>query len=201
MTNNISGVILAGGSSKRLGGILKAGIVIDGKPIMLRIIETIGDIVDDLIIVTNRPEEFKYYTSCKIIRDIFPHRGPLGGIHSAMKESEREALFVFAGDMPLLDKEIIIRQIKVFKSINCDILIPKFNNSIEPLHGIYRKSLILNLEEYLNEGNNFAIREFLKKADVHYLQLEESEKCRRAFTNINSSSDLTYVKRLLGLKE
>lgn len=198
LINNISGVILAGGASKRFNGIIKAKIVIDGKTIISRIIETLGDIFDELIIVTNTPEEFKEYNSCKIIGDQYLNKGPLGGIHSALKVSEKEALFVFAGDMPLLEKEIIIRQIDFYNINKCDVLIPQINKYIEPLHGIYKKTVLRILEEYLEGDNDFAIREFFKKVNVHYLQFEGSEKSRSAFTNINSLSDVSIVKKLPG---
>lgn len=197
MVNNISCVILAGGASKRFNGIVKAKIVIDGKTIISRIIETISDIFDEIIIVTNKPDEFKEYRNYKIIGDQFLNKGPLGGIHSALKETDRKALFVVAGDMPLLEKEIIIRQIDFFNNNDCDILIPQINNNIEPLHGIYKKTIISILEEYLEGENDYAIREFFKKTDVRYMQFEGSEKHISAFTNINSPSDISVVKNFL----
>jgi molybdopterin-guanine dinucleotide biosynthesis protein A len=200
MINNISGVILAGGANKRFNGITKAKIVIDGKTIISRIIETIGDIFDDIIIVTNTPDEFKEFNSCKIIRDHFMNKGPLGGIHSAMKISAREALFVVAGDMPLLDRSIIIKQLDYYNNNKCDILIPLIGNFIEPLHGIYKNTMIGLLEDYLTADNNYALREFFKKADVHYLQIEESEKNKKAFTNINSPDDIPRIAKLLGIE-
>lgn len=198
MVHHISGVILAGGTSKRFNGVIKAKIVIDGKPIIARIIETISDIFDEVIIVTNTPAEFKEYRNFKIIGDELLNRGPLGGIHSALKESDKEALFVVAGDMPLLDTDIIIRQIASYNNDKCDVLIPQFEQYVEPLHGIYKKTLLPILEEYLVRNNDYAIREFFKKADVHYMQIEGSEKSRRAFTNINSPSDISIVNKLLG---
>jgi molybdopterin-guanine dinucleotide biosynthesis protein A len=81
MVHNISGVVLSGGVSKRFNGIIRAKIVIDGKTIISRIVETIDDIFDEIIIVTNTPDEFKEYNSCKIIGDQFLNKGPLGGIH------------------------------------------------------------------------------------------------------------------------
>jgi molybdopterin-guanine dinucleotide biosynthesis protein A len=81
MAHNISGVILAGGASKRFNDIIKTKIVIDGKTIISRIIETIDDIFDEIIIVTNTPDEFKEYANCRIIGDQFLNKGPLGGIH------------------------------------------------------------------------------------------------------------------------
>src|SRR5450759_2128051 len=125
MVHNISGVILAGGANKRFNGITKAKIVIDGKTIISRIIDTIGDIFDEIIIVTNTPEEFKEYTNFKLVSDKFLKIGPLGGIHAALKASSKEAMFVFAGDMPLIDKRVITRQIDFFNSHKCDILIPR----------------------------------------------------------------------------
>jgi molybdopterin-guanine dinucleotide biosynthesis protein A len=201
MVSNISGVILAGGGSKRFNGIIKAKIDIGGKTIISRIIEKLSDIFGEIIIVTNSPDEFKEYNKYKIIGDQFLNKGPLGGIHSALKESENEAVFVVAGDMPLLDSDLIARQIDFYNSNRCDVLIPQIDNYIEPLHGIYRKTLIRNLEDYLSGENNYAVRAFFKEADVHYLHLEGTPMSKSAFININSPSDIQVVKKLMGLND
>ena len=200
MIQNISGVILAGGASKRFNGIIKAKIILDGKAIISRIIETIESIFDEIIIVTNTPYEFKEYKNCKIISDQFLDKGPLGGVHAAMKESEREAIFVFAGDMPLLDRKIIARQIDFYNANKCNILIPQIEQYIEPLHGIYKNTLFRILEDYLEGDNDYAMREFFKKADVRYFKIKGSEMSRRAFTNINSPYDISAVNLLLGIE-
>ena len=114
MAGNISGVILAGGENRRFNGLPKSKIVIDGKTIIARILDTINEIFDEIIIVTNSPEEYKEYSNCKIVSDHFLKAGPLGGIHAALKGTSNEAIFVFAGDMPLLDKKLIISQINYF---------------------------------------------------------------------------------------
>ena len=199
MIRNISGVILAGGGSRRFNGIIKAKIEIGGKTIISRIIETLDDIFGEIIIVTNSPEEFKEYPKFRVVRDQFLNKGPLAGIHSALKEAENAAAFVFAGDMPLLDRDLIIRQTDVFNSTNCDILVPRIDEYLEPLHAIYRKTLTSMLEDYLNGDHNYAIREFYKMTGVHYLQLKGTQKTRRAFTNINSISDITSIEKLIGL--
>ena len=129
------------------------------------------------------------------------NKGPLGGIHAALKESEAEAVFVFAGDMPLLDKEIIASQIDFYNSNKCDVLIPQIDNYIEPLHGIYKKTLFRILEDYFEENNGSAIRDFIRKTDVRYFQIEGSEKSKSVFTNINSPSDISIVSKFLGLND
>jgi molybdopterin-guanine dinucleotide biosynthesis protein A len=196
MNQNLTAVILAGGASTRFNGRIKAKIVIDGKTIISRILDTLGEIFDDMIIVTNDPEEFIEYNHCKIIGDLFLNKGPLGGIHAAMKASGRDALFVVAGDMPLLDKNIITLQTEFFINNKCDILIPQINNNIEPLHGIYNRSLVGILEAYLQQSDNYAIREFLKLADVRYLLIEDSVRARNAFININSPDDILAARKL-----
>jgi molybdopterin-guanine dinucleotide biosynthesis protein A len=201
MADNIAGVILAGGASKRFNGIIKSKIMIEGKTIISRIIETLTNIFNEIIVVTNTPDEFKEYSKYKIIGDHFLNKGPLAGIHSALKESEKEAIFVVAGDMPLLDKEIIVRQIDFYNTNKCDVLIPQIDNYIEPLHGIYKRTLVRNIEDFLNGDNNYAVREFLKNADARYLQIEGSEKSRRAFTNINSPDDIPVITSYLKLNK
>jgi molybdopterin-guanine dinucleotide biosynthesis protein A len=201
MDKIISAAILAGGTGKRLNGLVKPKIVIDGKTIISRIIETFGDTFDEILIVTNTPSEFSKFSDCKFIGDQFLNKGPLGGIHSALKNSANESLFIVAGDMPFLRKEIIIKQIDQFNNLDCDILIPKIDNFIEPLHGIYRKSIILKLEEFLKTGENCAIREFFKMVNVQYLDFEGSEESKRAFTNINSPSDIFKIIQHPGLND
>jgi molybdopterin-guanine dinucleotide biosynthesis protein A len=192
MYNNISGVVLAGGANKRFGGIIKSNILFTGKPIISLITETLGFIFNELIIVTNTPSEFMDNSSCKIVGDIFTGTGPLGGIHAALKASSGEAIFVFAGDMPYLNSELIINQIDSFLENESDALVPRMNQNIEPLHSIYNRKVIWKLEEYLNSKQNVAVHEFLKRIDARYLNIEDSEETKKAFTNINSPSDIVF---------
>ncbi|MCX6254042.1 MAG: molybdenum cofactor guanylyltransferase [Bacteroidia bacterium] len=198
MVHNISGVILAGGTNKRFHGMSKANIVIGGKTIISRILEVIQDIFDEIIIVTNTPEEFKKYSDFKIVSDQFLKVGPLGGIHAGLKASSKEALFVFAVDMPFIEKKFIIRQIDFYNSHRCNVLVPQINQYIEPLHAIYNRSLFRTLEAYLNGDHNYAVREFFKQVNVSYLQFEGSEETKNAFTNINSPSDISKVENISG---
>ncbi len=190
MTRMISGVILAGGSNKRFGGITKACLKIDGEKIISRIINTISSLFGEIIIVTNTPDEFGEFTSCRITVDQIKNAGPLGGIHSALKITSADAIFVFAGDMPFLDRKIIVEQIEAFGTGQSDILIPKAGELVEPLHSIYRKSVMEKLERFLSEGKTRAVKDFLLQMNTGYFHIEESEANLKAFTNINQPSDL-----------
>jgi molybdopterin-guanine dinucleotide biosynthesis protein A len=194
----ISGVILAGGENRRFGGNPKTDIEIGGKTIISRMIETIGDIFDDLIIVTNNPENFSNYSQYRIVSDIFLKAGPLGGLHAAMKASSKKALFAFAGDMPFLEKQMITDQIKIFMAEKCDAVVPVINNNIEPLHSIYNNNLLYRLEKYLKESDDLSVHNFLSQLEVNYLRFTDSEKAARSFTNINSLSELDKIEKMNG---
>lgn len=127
MISDISGVILAGGTNTRFGGRIKAKTDIGGKTIISRIIDSISVIFDEIIIVTNTPSEYIEYQNVKLTADTFLKIGPLGGIHAAIKASSKKSVFVFAGDMPLLDNNLITEQIAAYDDQKCDILIPRLN--------------------------------------------------------------------------
>ncbi len=193
MNRSITGVILAGGTGKRFGGISKANLRVGGKPIILRILETISDLFEEIIIVTNTPAEFPEYTCCRIIGDELKNKGPLGGIHAALKASANEAVFVLAGDMPFPDKELINYLIGKFQDSRCQILVPQVNNKIEPLHAIYKTSVREDIEMFISGEKNHAIQRFLKIMNTCYVELEETPRILTAFTNINNPSDLNRL--------
>jgi molybdopterin-guanine dinucleotide biosynthesis protein A len=195
MGTGISGVILSGGKNKRFDGITKSKIVIGDRTIISSMIDILEEIFDEIIIVTNRPEEFKEFDRHTVTGDIFNKKGPLGGLHAAMIKSTGDAVFVFAGDMPFLNKDIIISQINRFRELKCDALIPVVSEYLEPLHAIYSNSLINNLEEFLTKNSEHAVRNFFKKIEVNYLNMAGTDEILRAFTNINSPADLDLIRK------
>ena len=200
MYRDISGVISAGGSGKRLNGIAKANIEFGGKTIISRIIDVIAPLFREIIIVTNTPQEFIYLSDHKIVGDRYEQAGPLGGIHAALCASQAGACFVIAGDMPLIDRDIVEKQCEHYLNTHCDILIPSINNFIEPLHSVYNISILPVLEQYLDAGNNYAVREFIRQNRVEYISFDGSEKSLNAFSNINTPEDIVRISIKLGLK-
>jgi molybdopterin-guanine dinucleotide biosynthesis protein A len=190
MTGNISAAILAGGAGSRFNGRMKPKIVVDGETIIFRILSVLRDIFDEIIIVTNNPEEFIDFTFCKIVSDEIANKGPLGGIHAALKASSNGSVFIFAGDMPYLDRNVILKMIDAYKKSNGDVLIPKAGEFIEPLHSIYSQSIANHLETYLKSSKSNAVRDYAELLNVGFLQFGNAEIIKRAFTNINSPADI-----------
>ena len=197
VNSNIAGVILAGGANKRFSGKTKANAIIGGEKIITRILRTIDQLFDEVIIVTNTQDEFTAFSEYRITSDHFAGVGPLAGIHAAMKVSIKDAVFVFAADMPFLDKKLIDYQIAQYLKTRTQILVPLLRERPEPLHAIYEISLMEILEKYLTENTEFAVNDFVKKVNFKYLRLEESEETRKAFMNINTPLDTYMAAKLL----
>lgn len=194
MKNSVSGAILAGGASRRFGGLPKANLLIDGKTIISRIIGTIGELFPEIIIVTNTPERFQGHQGCIVTGDHFLNAGPLAGIHAAIRASSCNAVFIFAGDMPLIDREIVRQQIEAFSESGYEIFMPKRGGLAEPLHSVFRVSILPDLEKYLAERHDRSVRDFIARRNTGYLELEDTPATKRAFTNINSPSDIQKIR-------
>ncbi len=186
---NISAVILAGGKNSRIKQ-EKSLIKIKGNHIIDKQVELLENIFENIIIVTNKEEIKRKFPNLKIVEDEFQNCGPLGGIHAAMKNSNTESLFVFACDMPCLESSIILRQIATYRSTATDILVPRHEDGIEPLHAIYSKTNLPFLEECLIAGR-YSVRSFYNKVNVKYIDFEK--KYIKYFFNINTHTDLKKI--------
>lgn len=193
-TSNIAGVILAGGKNTRIGGTSKAFIQLNDTSFLNLITSTIEQLFNDIIIVTNNPQDYSgIKNNYSIITDKIKGIGPLGGIYSALFHCSAEAIFVVPCDMPYLNKQVIEQEIDVYNRSDCDALIPRMGSFIEPLHAIYKKSTFSILQSLLNETQDYSIRTFLKLINVQYMEVEDNKSTRQAFTNINTHEDFERI--------
>ena len=195
--SGMSAAILAGGTATRFGGAIKSNLIIDGRDILSRIMDAISGIFNEIIIVTNNPAGYSHFEVKKIISDIFKGVGPLGGIHAALSASSSEAVFVFAGDMPLLNPEIIYEQVELFKEKQPDALIPRIGDYIEPLHSVYRRSILYALEDYILNNTDKSVWRFLNTIQVEYFEPEDEISAANSFISINSPADSDLVEKII----
>lgn len=191
---NVAAAVLAGGNNSRMSGQNKALIQIKGVPIIQRTITLLDEIFEEIIIVANFTENFKLYEDkVLLIKDIFRDTGPLGGIHSALTYTSKDAVFVVACDMPFLCHHVIRTLGDCSNMLHCDCLVPRIGSVIEPLHAVYNKNVKDAISEYLINGNDKSIKKFLTTINVHYLDLDDNSVNRNIFCNINTPDDLTII--------
>ncbi|MFC2097498.1 molybdenum cofactor guanylyltransferase [Bacteroidota bacterium] len=192
---DVTGAILAGGKNTRMGGKEKALLKVNGKEIITSILEKYENLFEEILIVTNETTKYNYQNKkIRVVSDKIKNTGPIGGIHSALSYSTKEAVFVVACDMPFINTEMIRKVIDYYKKNNFDAVVPKTGNNLEPMFSIYNKSSLKSLNSFIST-NNFYIRKFLDKIKVGYLEIQENEFSKKNFTNINTPEDLESLNK------
>ena len=188
--SDFTAAILAGGKNTRFSGKNKAKMIINGRPLIERTIDVLQAVFNDIIIITNNKDEFGKYKHIRIAGDIYHNIGPLGGLHSALRNTDKEVVFIVASDMPGLSIDTIRYIVRNFEETRCEVLIPRYQGHIEPLHAIYTRQILGRLEDFIKSERNYSIREFLKLVDDKYLVIEDKGSSRSPFLNINRPEDL-----------
>lgn len=191
-----TGVILAGGKSSRMG-FDKQFIRMKGKLVVEYQLEVLSKLFGEIIIVTNKPEEYKD-CGCKLVNDELTDFGPLGGIHAALKASSSSFSYFIACDMPFINEEFILFMKNKLKEAKPkpQAVVTRFGNWIEPFNAYYSKDLLpAILEAY--EGKQNKISLVLEKSEVLYIAEAQARSFSPdwdMFTNINTRKDLEKIK-------
>jgi len=192
MKNNITGVILAGGKSARMARD-KAFVPFSGKPMIETVIDNLSGLFQSLMIITNTPHLYQKY-GIKMRADIIKGCGPLGGVYTALLFSETKYNFIFACDMPFLNKGLI--SFMVNEANNHDAVIPERDGGLEPLCAIYSKACIGAIKNELLK-DNLKVTSFLssvKTRKVGDKEIAAFDPDGRSFININTPENLRRYK-------
>ena len=198
----MTGVILAGGKNSRIG-LNKAFLEIGGKRIIERTVEIYKKIFDNILIITNTPEDYQYLTESvilgeaknlklKIYTDLIPHRGSLGGIYTGLHYSKSDYAFFAACDMPFLNERVIRHIIKVARDY--DIIVPYFKHRLHPLHAVYSKKC-LPLIKVMVGKNRLKIKDLFLKCKVKRIT-DIPETKLPPFSNINTMRDFRRADKM-----
>ena len=187
----VTSIVLAGGKNLRLGR-SKALETIGDKSLTECVIERLKPLTSQILMVTSQ-EQFELPVDCKveILADLYPDKGPLGGIYTGLLASQSSCSIVVACDMPFLNTELL--RYMVGLAGDFDAVVPRLGGGmVEPLHAIYSKSCLDKMKRRL-ERNQLRVHSFLKTVRVRYVEREESQRFDPqllSFFNINYQSDL-----------
>ena len=142
--------ILAGGRSSRMGRD-KALLQLAGKPLIARAVELAQEVTGNVKIV-GEPEKFAAYAA--VVADVYRDRGPLGGIHAALRESEAELNLILAVDLPYIPARFLEYLLTRAESSNAAVTVPFLAGYFQPLCAVYSKQFLSPAEQALAEGRN-----------------------------------------------
>jgi molybdopterin-guanine dinucleotide biosynthesis protein A len=199
---DISCIILAGGKSIRLGHdkvLEKFG----NRSLLEHVISSVDSLGKDIIIVTTKERAFPKlanHPKVKIIEDIFPGKGSLGGIYTGLANSESFYNLVTAADMPFLNQALLRYMIEV--SDGFDFVLPRVNDLFEPLHAVYSRNCLAPMENMIKNDRRVII-ELFDKVKVRFVdgtEIDRFDPQHRSFFNINTKEDLALARNMAGLE-
>jgi molybdopterin-guanine dinucleotide biosynthesis protein A len=196
--HQVTGIILAGGSSTRIGE-NKAFLQLGSRSVIEHTISRVLEVVDDLLLVANDVEEYRdlCVEPGKLVQDVIPYRGPLGGILSGLEISTTSINLIVACDMPFLHPlllNFLLRQIHGY-----DAVIPITEAGPEPLHAVYTQSCLPAIREAVSQGETRVIS-FFDQVKIKYvgretLQFYDPEDL--SLFNINTLEDLERARGIM----
>jgi molybdopterin-guanine dinucleotide biosynthesis protein A len=191
-------IILAGGKSVRLGHD-KVLEKVGSSSLLEQVVSRVDSLSKEIIIVTAEKRvfpQFKGQTKIKVVSDIFPGKGSLGGIYTGLVASETEYNMVVAADMPFLNQPLLRYMLEV--SDGFDFVLPRINTFFEPLHAVYSRNCIEPIESLIKRGRKVII-ELFDYVKVRYIEAEEIDRFdpqHISFFNINTKDDLELAKKM-----
>jgi len=162
----LSVVIQAGGQSSRMGED-KALKPFLGRPLIQRVIERLSPIADEMIVTTNRPDDYAFLNistlpsvavhHLRLAPDLKPGRGPLGGLHTAIASARMPFVAVIACDMPFTSAGLINGARRLLVDEEVDVVIAKTDGGYEPFHAVYRRETCLPAIESSIEADQWKV--------------------------------------------
>jgi molybdopterin-guanine dinucleotide biosynthesis protein A len=187
-----TGAILAGGHARRLGGLNKAGLILQpgGASVLDRQLERLRRVVDRTIIIADDAERFRD-AGVPVIPDMVAESGALGALYTAVHAAGTEWTLVIACDMPFVSERLLTHLVSVGRSV--DIAIPRTARGYEPLCATYSRRSATELRSLIDQ-QRFRLSEVARipGLNVHEVGRDELEAFgpeEVLFFNLNTPDD------------
>ena len=195
MKDDVTAFVLAGGQSTRMGR-EKAMLELGGSTLLERALQLALTVAAEAMVVGSRGEFERYG---RLLEDVYPGQGPLGGIHAALWASPTDLNLILAVDTPFLEARFLEFLIAQARESGAVVTLPRTADGFHPLAAVYRRAFRETAEQALAEGRN--------KIDALFAQVEtrvlEEEELRRfafapaIFENLNTPEELERARQRL----
>ena len=172
----------------------KAFVPLLGMPMIEHVLQRVDGLGREITIITNRLGDYAYL-GLPTFEDVYLDHGPLGGIHSALKNAKYPHTLIVACDMPWLNRPFLEHMIEIRNS--ADIIVPRWGKYPEPLHAVYSQVCSGPIEANLRE-KRLKIVSFFGSVNVDYLDrdvIKRYDPEGRSFVNVNTPADLAVANR------
>lgn len=183
---NIGAIILAGGKSSRMGQD-KGLMLLNNKPMIVHLLNTVKTITNDIIIVSNNAEYAQFGFDVK--EDLIKNAGPLAGIYTGLTFSKHNKNIVLSCDVPFVSQKLL--HFLIENSVNADVTIPINAEKTHQVIGVYDKSCINIFKDEL-QHNQLKIKSALNKVTLNVVDANAFSS--KEFLNINTPIELNEAQ-------
>ena len=195
-------IILCGGQSRRMGQD-KGSMIIQKKPMIKHILSTLNHEINEAVIVLNdknridkynqfiNPEDYDY--RIKFVEDKIKNKGPMPGIMTGLENISSQYSLILPCDSPYVTKKYIKT---IFNEITegYQAIVPYHDNenklkTSEPLHSIYNKNIISEIEKLISE-DTLHIKGLIEKITTKFVLIDNKKILKKEFRNLNRPSDI-----------
>lgn len=188
----ITGVVLAGGLGRRMGGVDKGLRSLHGRPMVAAVIERFAPQVSELLINANQNIEVYAQFGYRVIPDVIGgFAGPLAGLHAALTAAVHPLVATAPCDSPFLPIDVVARLHAAMSADDAQLTVAKTGAQAHPVFCLCRRDVLPHLEQFLAGGG--------RKIDLWYATLRVVEvnfdDVAEAFSNINSTQELAAFEK------
>lgn len=196
-TQPLSGVVLAGGQSRRLH-IDKARLPLpDGRPLLGAVVDILHGVCDEVVVVADAPGRYADLgLAAREVTDVLPDRGPIGGLHAGLLAVRAPFALVVACDMPFLSPEVLAYMAGRPRSY--EAMVPRVGGRWHPTHAVYSRDCLAPIEELLERGEN-RLSVLIDRLAVEAVTEAELRLCDpelSSLLNLNEPQDLARVEAM-----
>ena len=191
-----SAAILAGGRARRLGGLDKSSLIVDGRSILDRQVTELAKLTFDILIVGGPPREVP--RPARVVADRVTHGGPLGGLHAALEEAAGDATVIIACDMPYVSAGFLGHLLALTRE--ADAVVPRDARGYHPLCAAYTRACLAPAAARLARGE-LKMTDLLDDVRVRVVTTEEMDDFGdhdRLLANVNTPAEYGAIEALQG---
>ena len=174
-----------------------------GRPLILRILERLAPLADEIILSANRPEDYAFL-GLPTHPDLLPGCGVLGGLYTSLSAAKGDSVAVVACDMPFANSTLFEYEFDLLSKTGVDVVIPSTLEGLEPLHAVYRRETCLPvIRSALDSGQLKLIGWFpqVRLRMVTAVERERYDPSGLAFWNLNTQEEFRQAEERAGLEE
>ncbi|PWT83977.1 MAG: hypothetical protein C5B57_05715 [Blastocatellia bacterium] len=192
-----SAAILAGGRARRFGGRDKGALLVDGRPILHRQIAELNTLTEDILIVGG-PIRSPVPGPARLVADQWPDRGPLAGVHAALREARGDATVVIACDMPFVSAPLLAYLLAL--TGDADAVVPRTELGYHPLCAAYTPACFAPAAARLASGRLKMIDLFgdVRLRVVTTDEIDEFGDHNRLLANVNTPAEYDDLEAVQG---